>query len=133
MQATGDLVAVVVELTAGMQFRERDFRSATLRFMLVVPFDGRRNATSVVNDRNGVVGMNRDFDMLGKACERFVDRVVDDFVNQMVQTRAVSRIADVHTGTFPNGFEAFEDLNAGRIVGGLIRTRHVVQIDVHTL
>src|SRR5262249_34996914 len=47
--------------------------------------------------------------------QRFVDRVVHDLPHQVVQT-SNRRVADVHRRTLPHGLEAFEDLNAGRVV-----------------
>src|SRR5690606_2037467 len=48
--------------------------------------------------------------------ERLVDRIVDDFVDQVMKALG-SRRADVHGGPLAHGFEAFEDLNAAGVVG----------------
>jgi len=42
--------------------------------------------------------------------EGFVDGVVHDFVDEVVQT-ARSGGSDVHSGTLANGLESFEDLD----------------------
>src|SRR6185436_19868632 len=49
--------------------------------------------------------------------ERLVDRVVDDFVHEVVQAVDV-RVADVHARALANGFEAFENGDRGRAVLG---------------
>ena len=68
-----------------MKFRQSNFGCASLRVMLVVPFNSRRNAATVVNDRYGVVRVYRYFNLRGKAGKRFVDGVVDDFVNEVMK------------------------------------------------
>ena len=78
-----------------------------------MPIDG--NATAVVDHRNGVVDVDRDVDLIAEASQRFVDRVVHDLVNEMVQTGGARR-PDVHGGPFPNGLEAFENLDLVRAV-----------------
>ena len=45
-----------------------------------------------------------------------VHRVVQNLGHQVVQ-RAFIGAADIHTGAFADGFEAFQDLNGGRVVG----------------
>jgi hypothetical protein len=49
--------------------------------------------------------LSDDGDFGGVAGERFVDRVVDDFVDHMMQARAVIGVADIHAGTLANGVE----------------------------
>ena len=55
--------------------------------------------------------MNRDVDFRAEAGERFVDRVVDDLVNEMMQPGR-PRGADVHRRALANRLKAFEDLDA---------------------
>ena len=73
------------------------------------------NATAVVHDGDGVVGLDRDFDLRGETGERFVDRVVDDFIHQMVQSHFARR-ADIHRRTLAHGFHAAEHFNGVGIV-----------------
>ena len=62
----------------------------------------RPSSTTVIDSSEWIV--TRDF--LAVAGERFVDRVVDDLENHVVETGAVIGVADVHSGTFSDGFEA---------------------------
>ena len=82
VQTARDLVAVVVELAAGVEHRQHDFggRSAAL-----VHVD--RNAAAVVDDRDRVVDVDGDVDLGAEAGERLVDRVVDDLVDEVMQAR----------------------------------------------
>ena len=110
MQAAGDLVAVVVEFAAGVKHREHDLcRRSTARVLI------RRDTTPVVDDRDGSVDVNRDVDLVTETRERFVDRVVDDFVDKVMQSRRPGR-SDVHRGPLTDRFEAFENLYFVRAV-----------------
>ena len=111
VQAAGDLVAVVVELAAGVQDGQHDFRG---RLAALVQVD--RDASTVVDDRDRVVEMNADVDLIAVAGERFVDRVVDDLVDEVMQTLRPGR-ADVHGRALAHGLEALEDLD---LVGAVI-------------
>ena len=111
MQTTRDLVAVLVELAAGMQFGQRNFGCRTLGLMLVVQLDAGRNASAIVDHRNRVIGMDGDDDIVAMTGECFVNRVVDNLENQMMQTSAIGGIADVHARALANRFEAFENLD----------------------
>ena len=73
MKTAGNLVAVVVELAASVQFGQCDFRGASLGFVLVVPLDCRGNAATVVDYGDRVVGVDRDLDLRGVAGQGFVD------------------------------------------------------------
>src|SRR5262245_7785104 len=69
MEHGGYLVAVVVELSAGVHRRQDDLRGRhALLFMNV-----DRNASSVVADRDRLTRMDRDYDTVAVASERFVD------------------------------------------------------------
>ena len=83
------------------------------------------NAAAVVAHGDGAVGIEHHFDGGGVAGERFVDGVVDDLVDHVVQARAVVGVADVHAGPLAHGVEALEDLDRLCAVGlnGLLRRR----------
>ena len=57
--------------------------------------------------------MQRDVDFLGVAAERFVDRVVDDFVREVIGPRGVG----VHARAAAHGLETGEDFDVGCVVG----------------
>ena len=65
--------------------------------------------------RDRVVEVNRDVDFGAEAGQRFVDRVVDDLVDEMMQSGR-PRGADVHRRALADRLEAFEDLDALRAV-----------------
>jgi hypothetical protein len=44
-----------------------------------------RNAAAVIDDRDRIIDMDRDLDRVAITGESFVDRIVDDFVNEVVK------------------------------------------------
>jgi hypothetical protein len=78
-----------------------------------------RHTAAVINNSKGAVLHDRDFDMGAVPCKSFVDRVVHDFVYEVVQAALTCR-SDVHAGTFANGIEAFKDLDGAGVVGRLL-------------
>jgi hypothetical protein len=114
VQAARDLVAVLVELAAGVQLGQRDLGGAALEVVLVVPLDAGGDAAAVVGDADRVVGVDGDDDVVAMAGQRFVDGVVDHLEHQVVQAGAVGRVADVHARALAHRFQAFQDLDGAR-------------------
>ncbi len=112
VQPARHLVAVLVELAAGVQLGQRDLGGRALRLVLVVEFDAGWNAAAVVDDRDRVVGVDRDDDVVAMPGKRLVDRVVDHLEHHVVQPGAVVRIADVHARTLAHRLQSLEDLDA---------------------
>ena len=106
VQTARDLVGAILELAAGVQDRQRDFSSRTAALVHV-----GGNTAAVVDHRDRVIEMDRGVDFGGETGKRLVDRVVDDFVNEMVQPRRPGG-ADIHRRALANRFKAFEDLDA---------------------
>ena len=80
VQTAGNLVGVLVELTAGMQLGHDDL-GCRHAFTLV---DVDRNAAAVIAHRDGIVGVEHHLDAARIAGECFVDRIVDDLVDHVV-------------------------------------------------
>ena len=114
VQPAGNLVAVLVELAAGVQLGHHDLGGRAP--LVVVVLDVGRNAAAVVDDRHRVVGVDDDLDVVAVARQRLVDRVVEHLEHHVMQAGAVGRVADVHARALAYGIEALQDLDAGRIV-----------------
>ena len=108
----GDRVAASAELAAGVQHREHDLDGRTLLDGVHVD----RDAAAVVDDGDRAVCAQGDRDVVGVAGHRLVDGVVDDLVDQVVQTPLAGG-ADVHARALANRVEALEDLDVSGVVG----------------
>src|SRR5262245_32339887 len=113
MQTAGDLVALAPELAAGVEHREHDLGRGLVG-IFVVRIDG--NAATVVDDSAATVGEQRHFDARREARERFVNGVVDDLVDEVMEARRTGR-SDVHTGPFADRLQALQN----RDVFGAVR------------
>src|SRR6266567_549833 len=75
------------------------------------------NATATIADGHPVVFVDNDIYALAGTGHGLINAVVDDLVNEVVQT-ALVRAADVHAWTAANRFQALENLD---VAGGVIR------------
>jgi len=111
VQAARHLVAVLVELAAGVQAAEHQLDRGLALFLVHVD----RDAAAVVGDADDVTLADRHLDGRAVAGHRLVDRVVDDLVDEVVQALG-ARVADVHRRPLAHGLEALEDLDAVGVV-----------------
>ena len=126
VQAAGNLVGILVELTAGMELGHDDLgrRDAFRRVKI------GRNSTPVVGDGAGAVGIERHRYEVGVAGQRLVDGVVDHLVDHVVQAGAVVGVADIHARTLAHRIQALENLDGiGAVLGG--RTGKVLGLIAH--
>ena len=80
MQATGNLVGALFELAAGVQHGHHDVDGGNTGGM-----HGNRNTAAVVDDLHAAILENAHIDFGGESGHRLVDRVIDDFPDQVVQ------------------------------------------------
>src|SRR5262245_20604387 len=99
VQAAGNLVGVLVEFSAGVQLGHDDL-GRRYAFALV---DVGRDATAVVVHGAGAVRIERDRHLGGVAGERFVGRVVYEFVDHVRQPGPVIGVADIHARPLADG------------------------------
>ncbi|MNI49295.1 hypothetical protein D3C73_1038970 [compost metagenome] len=92
-----------------MQFGHDDFRRAAVEFVVLV--DIRGDTAAVVGDRDGIVGMDGDDDVVAMAGQGFVDGVIHDLEHHVVQAGAVGCVADVHAGALAHGLQPLEHLD----------------------
>ena len=104
VQAAGNLVGVLVEFSAGVQLGHDDLGRGNAFALVNVD----RNAAAVVAHRHRAVGVEDDFDGGGVARERFVDGVVDDLVDHVVQAGTVIGVADIHARPLAHGVEPLQ-------------------------
>ena len=115
VQAAGHLVAVVVELTAGVQRGHDDLGGGHPLLGMNV----HRNAAAVVRHRDGFARVQDDVDFVAVAGQGFIDGVIDQLLHHVVQPRAVLGVADVHARPLAHGIQAAQHLDAAGVVGFL--------------
>src|SRR4051794_14327470 len=127
VQAARHLVAATVsELAAGVQDGEHDLDGRPALLL----HDRHGDTAAVVDDRDRVVGMDRDLDRARVAGERLVDGVVHNLVHEVVQA-AHPGGPDVHAGALADRFETLEDGDVLSVVGpAVLVLRHVPPNDV---
>jgi len=103
VQAAGELVVLVRELTAGVQAREDQLGATHLLARMGVD----RHPATVVGDLERPVLVQHDVDLPAVPGNRLVDAVVDDLMRQMVRPLCVG----VHARPSPDGLEAAQDLD----------------------
>ncbi len=111
MQTAGNLVRAAAELSAGVQRGEHDFQSGDL-------LDGMnigRNAAAVIQHSDALIFMDCYFNPVTETGQSFVDRIVYNFINEVVKRFAVCS-ANVHSRALADGFHAFQHLNIRCVV-----------------
>ena len=110
VQTAARLIGAVIELAARVQGRHDD---ALRRDALPMHLD--RNAAAVVPHGTGTVLLEDNVNLAAVARKMFIDRIVHDLVNQVIQ-RLLPDAADVHARTLSDRFETLQHGDAVRIV-----------------
>ena len=113
VQPAGNFVGIFVEFAAGVKFGQYHFG----RGDLFSGVDIDRNTAPVVDDRDAVIDVNFDLNGIAMAGQRFIDGVVDNFEDKMMQS-ALASVADIHAGTFAHRFQAFQNFD---VFGAIFR------------
>jgi len=124
VQTAGDLVGLMVELTAGMQHGHDHLKR---RFFLSRMHVDRYTAAVVLNG-TGTVFVDGYLDGVAETRQRLIDGVVHHLVDKVMKS-AVAGVADVHGGTFADSLKALQDSNRlGIIRSDLIQ--HFYRINI---
>ena len=120
VQAGGGFVGALVELGPGTHGREHDFQRRPAHLGMNV----NRDAAAIVGDAQAAVIVDLHMDVVAKTGERFIDAVVDQLVDEVVQPFAAG-IADVHAwpganmGGVAQNVDMFRAIVVGGVRGGL--------------
>ena len=113
MQATDGVIRRVAELGTGVQFGQYDLHAGQAGFRFLV----HRDASAIVRDFHGTVGVQGDHNVVAEAGQGLVHGVVDDLPQAVHKPLRVGG-ADVHARTHADGLEAFKDLDLlGAVIG----------------
>ena len=111
MQASGNLIAPAAELAARVQHGQADLHRGTVHLRMQI----HGEAASVIENAGGTVGVQRDGNIGAIARQRFVDGVIYDFINQVVQAAHVGR-PDIHARAFSDGLQTLKHLDLRCVV-----------------
>ena len=106
MQSAGYLVSPTAELTAGMKDRKDDFDCRKSRFFL----DIDRNSPSVIDNGDGIVGIDLYIDGIAVSRKGLIHRVVYDLIYQMVKSPR-RRTSNVHSRSFSYSLKSLQNLD----------------------
>ena len=115
MESAGYLVAVGVELPAGVEFRHHDFGGGYLFLGMKVS----RNATPVIDNGYRVVDVDGHRDVGTMSRQSLINRIIDDLIDEVMKAVLTCR-PDIHRGAETDGLEALQDLDVTGVVGFLI-------------
>ena len=107
VQAAGNLIGIVLELSAGVKLGHDDLgrRNAFLGMNI------HRNAATVIRHSHRTVAVELNRDAVAMARHGLVDGVVHDLEDHMVQAGAVIGVADIHTGSLADSVESAQHLD----------------------
>src|SRR5690242_13382010 len=114
VQSARDFVVRGVEFSARVQRGEHDLRGGKFFSAHYHVING--DPAAIIDDGDGVINVNGDFDLGGVTGKRFVNGIVHDFVDEVMQSHLAIR-ADVHGGAQAHGFHTLKDFN---VVGGVL-------------
>ena len=112
VQTARHLVGILVEFSTRMELGHDDLRRRHALFFM----DLDRDAAAIVNHRHRTIGIQRDLNLVAISGQRFINGVIHDFADHMMQPRAVIGITNIHARALANRIEAFEDLDRIRAI-----------------
>ena len=89
-----------------MEDRQDDFQRAAVLLLV----HAGRDAAAVVLHPDGIVLEDGHLDVRAETGHRLVDTVVDDFIDEMVET-SFTDVSDIHGGALADRLETFQDLD----------------------
>ena len=122
VQTAGHLIAGLVELAAGVEDGQYDFKRGAV-LLLVHP---GRDTSAIVGDPYGIAGKHLDINAVAITGHRLIDTVVHHLIDQVVKS-PLGNVADVHRRTLADRFQPFKHLYT---VGGvlLLRLLHIFSV-----
>ena len=113
VEAAGGRVGAAAELTAGVELGVDDLDAG----QALAGHDVDGDASTVVGDGGGVVGMEAHIDGVAVSFQSLIDGVVDD-LPEAVHEASVVGGADVHAGALAHRLKAFKDREVPCVVVG---------------
>ena len=106
VKTSRNFVRIFIKLTSGSNFGHYNLQCRFLFFLVKID----RNTTPIIHNFYGVSFFYRDSYRITISCQSLIDRVIHDFINQMVET-SDPYITNVHRRTHTNVLHSFQCLN----------------------
>ena len=119
MKSTTRLISRIVKFTACM--KRRKYQSLRRHSLFVHIY---RDSTSVVCYSTGTVLLQNYMDQAAVSCQVFIYCIIHDLVDQMIQSLP-GYTSDIHTRTFADRFQSFQNRYTPCIVGFFFRHRSI--------
>ena len=104
MQATDGVIRRIAELGTGVQFGQYDLHAGQAGFRFLI----HRNASAIVRNFHGTVGVQGDYDIVAEAGQGLIHGVVDDLPQAVHKPLRVGG-ADVHARTLAYRIQALKN------------------------
>ncbi len=111
VQAAGIFVSALSEFSPGVQICQHQLDRRHFPFRMNIHWD----PAAVVAHRNRPIDMNGHFDSVATSSQMFVDGIVENFENHVMQTALVG-VADVHPGSLAHCFQALQFVDLRGVV-----------------
>ncbi len=111
MESSGYLISATTEFASGVQITHNHFKSG----FLFGRVHAHGNTPAIITDAYGTVRVNGYPDAFTEARHRFIDGIIDNFPNQMMQaTRGC--ITDIHARALADRVQSLQRLYGGFVV-----------------
>ena len=81
VQSTRDLITASAKFTTSVKYRKDSFNCRTACFLLDIDW----NTTTIIDNRDRIVRLNKDLNMSGETSQGLIDWVIDNLPYQMMQ------------------------------------------------
>ena len=106
VETAGYLISPAAEFSSGVEYRKYHFHGGNPRLVI----DSNRNSPAIIDYGYRIIGVDGHINMVAKSSQRFVHRIVHDFIHQMMKTAGRSA-ADIHSRPFSHRFQSLQDLD----------------------
>ena len=118
MQTARHLVGITVKLTASMQLSHNHLGRRHAFFSMHI----NRYTAAVIGHRHRPVSIQLYLHNIAMACQRLVNRIVDNLIDHMVQARPIISIANIHAWAFTHRVQPAQHLDR---IGAIVIFRKI--------
>ena len=107
VQTARDLIGILVKFTASVKLGHNHLGRRYPLFLV----DINRNTAAIIGHTHRAITVQNNFDNIAIPGQSFIDGVINNLIDHMVETGTVIGITNIHTRAFAYRIEAFQNLN----------------------